>query len=317
MAHWNDKSRKPVNDWFLHARKLGWDVLLIIQNVSMLDSQARDAIAEHTVFCSRLDRLSVPYVGFLFKAFFGERLPLPRVHSARVVYGTGRDDLLADRWVYRGSDLFAAYDTKQAFLESYEHATYSMLTPWHLKGRYKKPWTWETFMRLTKIYWRRFQTPVALGAACFLGVMVAALAWPYLMATMAADAQPEVVRADEPVVEVAAQPQVVQTDTESSAEDARPLTLREQFQGFTLAAVVRNETGQYYLLRGPNDATFTDAQLRSMGYRVFTVSECELMLTTASNFADKAHVFVPGCSPRPRDRAQVDLSTIPSLQRGI
>ncbi len=31
---WQDKARKPVIDWFLHARKLGWDLFFIVQDIS-------------------------------------------------------------------------------------------------------------------------------------------------------------------------------------------------------------------------------------------------------------------------------------------
>lgn len=40
---WNDKSRQPVLDWFLHARKLGWDIIFLVQNISLVDKQAREA----------------------------------------------------------------------------------------------------------------------------------------------------------------------------------------------------------------------------------------------------------------------------------
>ena len=29
---WNDKSRQDVINWFLHARKLGWDIIFLIQD---------------------------------------------------------------------------------------------------------------------------------------------------------------------------------------------------------------------------------------------------------------------------------------------
>ena len=128
--NWNDPSRKKINDWFLHARKLGWDVILIIQDVSLLDSQARSAIAEHTVFCKRLDRVGIPVVSTFFKLVTGYRLTLPRLHVARVVYGIRPDDLIVDRWATRGDDLYRAYNTKQLFLDDYPHGTYSILPPW-------------------------------------------------------------------------------------------------------------------------------------------------------------------------------------------
>lgn len=172
--NWQDKSRQKVNDWFLHARKLGWDVLLIVQDISLIDSQAREALSEHTVFCKRIDNLSIPVIGTLFKALTGSKLKLPRVHVARVVYGTSIADLLSDRWVYRGTDLFACYDTKQLFLSNYPHGVFSALTPWHLKGRYQRPRDREFYMRMTKIVWRRFRSPVAMAAGVLVGVAIAA-----------------------------------------------------------------------------------------------------------------------------------------------
>ncbi|MDB6060359.1 MAG: hypothetical protein JWM78_462 [Verrucomicrobiaceae bacterium] len=167
--NWQDKSRQAVNNWFLHARKLGWDVLLIVQDISIIDSQARDALSEFTVFCRRLDNLQIPFIGGLVKAVTGVRLKLPRVHIAKVIYGTSETDLVSDRWVYRGNDLFACYDTKQLFLTDYSHGVYSLLTPWHIKGRFQKPRDWRFYMRITKIVWKRFKSPIAFGTGALLG----------------------------------------------------------------------------------------------------------------------------------------------------
>ena len=173
--NWQDKARKPVNDWFLHARKLGWDVILIIQDVSNLDSQARSSIAEHTVFCRRTDRLAVPFLSTFIKTLTGFRLKLPKVHIGRVVYGISESDLLVDRWVYRGTGLYAAYDTKQLFLEDYKHGPHSLLPPFYTHGRYMAERTPEFYMRLTKIYWKRFQVPVALAAGFLLATALTIL----------------------------------------------------------------------------------------------------------------------------------------------
>jgi len=67
--NWADKARADVNGWFLHARKLGWDVILIVQDIALLDSQARDAIAELVVYCRRIDNITLPLVGPLYKLF--------------------------------------------------------------------------------------------------------------------------------------------------------------------------------------------------------------------------------------------------------
>lgn len=166
--NWQDKSRKPVNDWFLHARKLGWHVYIIIQDESMLDSQARDSIGELFVRCRRLDNLRVPFVGSLFKMLLGFNLTLPRIHRAVVTYGTDKD-LKNDVWVYRGTDLFSCYDTRQMFIADYPHGTHCLLTPWHLYGRYAVEMNWTNIMRITKIYWKRFANPIVGATGMLLG----------------------------------------------------------------------------------------------------------------------------------------------------
>ena len=132
---WNDKGRLQVLDWFLHARKLRWDIIFLLQNIEAVDGQLRDSLCEHFVQCRRLDKLK------LFKV-----IQLPRIHHATVYYGTNASNgVYVDRWVYRGSDLFEAYDTEQRFKDGVEflpqgptdmRASYTHLSAWHLKGRY-------------------------------------------------------------------------------------------------------------------------------------------------------------------------------------
>lgn len=190
---WADKQRGPVNDWFLHARKLGWDVLLIVQDISVIDKQARECLAEHTVFCKRLDNLHVPVIGSFYKAITGYKLRLPRVHMGRVVYGDNAQAMLSDRWVYRGTDLFRAYDTKQLFLANYPHGPHSVLTPWHLVGRYQRTKTARQVMsQKTRIVWKRFSRPLSLVAGMMIGGAATAAAMvgldsPNMVAPMPAE----------------------------------------------------------------------------------------------------------------------------------
>jgi hypothetical protein len=135
---WNDPTRREVIDWMLHARKLGWDVMLIVQDKELLDKQARDALAEHVVYCKRLDRFRIPIVTSLVKIFTGADLRLPRLHVAIVKYGDSEQHPTVDRWFYRGSALYKGYDTKQVFAEKGE-GTSCVLSPWHTKGRYLPP----------------------------------------------------------------------------------------------------------------------------------------------------------------------------------
>ncbi|AOE85599.1 zonular occludens toxin domain-containing protein [Pseudomonas sp. TCU-HL1] len=132
---WNDKERRKLIDWFLHARKHRWDIIFLIQDIESCDAQIVRALCEHLVVCRRMDRFKIMGFG------------LPRFHVANVYYGRTAE-VKVDRWMYRGTDLFKAYDTRQVFrdgIEFYEQgpvdmrAPYSMLSAWHLKGRYLPP----------------------------------------------------------------------------------------------------------------------------------------------------------------------------------
>lgn len=171
---WQDKSRKGVNDWLKHARKKGWWMHAIIQDIQGLDSDARRSIMELTAFCKRLDRVSIPIITFLVEGTFGVKCRFPRLHLAKVVYGETESCMRVDRWVYRGTDCFSYYDTKQIFSADYEAGTYSVLSPWH-NNRSTKPAVKNLryFMRITKIVWKRFKSPVALATGLLLGCSLA------------------------------------------------------------------------------------------------------------------------------------------------
>lgn len=167
---WQDKTRQPLLNWFLHARKLGWDVIFIVQDVSIIDAQFRESLAEMTVFCKRLDRMAIPLVSPLYKILTGgSKLPLPKVHFGRVVYGYSKSDLQIDRWVYRGKELYSAYDTRQIFQANYDKGSYSQLCPDYYNWRLRSEKNWRNFVRKTKIVWKRFSAPVALATGLLIG----------------------------------------------------------------------------------------------------------------------------------------------------
>lgn len=176
---WNDKSRQDVINWFLHARKLGWDIIFLIQDLSIMDKQARVALAEHVVYCRRLDRVTLPFVGALYSFFTGSKLPLPKVHLGIVKYGDSPQSLTVERWTYTGRALYPAYDTKQAFSDHYPHGTFSVLPPWYTHGMHRVPRDARFYMKMTRIYWKRFNRPFltlasfALGCTLTLSVLVA------------------------------------------------------------------------------------------------------------------------------------------------
>ena len=143
---WAEKSRHEVIEWFLHARKLHWDILFLIQDLEAVDKQLRGALAEHVVTCRRLDRIPIPLLSGLFKLVAGKRALMPKVHVGVVRYGSTEGALVVDRWWYSGRELYGSYMTGQAFRDDIMitsqgevvdmRAPYSLLSSWHLLGRY-------------------------------------------------------------------------------------------------------------------------------------------------------------------------------------
>lgn len=127
----NDKDRAPVLDWLIHARKHGWDVYLICQDEGMIDKQARTALIEYSCRCMRLDRVKIPFIGGFLNDVFGGRVGyLPKLHMVAARVGEGASAIVAERWMYKGTELHAAYDTRQVFRSDYPHGAHSVLPPW-------------------------------------------------------------------------------------------------------------------------------------------------------------------------------------------
>jgi hypothetical protein len=151
---WQAEGRRELINFLLHIRKHLWDVYLIIQDISMLDKQARKALAEHVVYCRRTDRMSIPIISTIFR-WMGGRLPVPRMHVAHVKYGDQPTSLTVDKWWYRGDNFFDAYDTTQVFTEDYAHGPHTLLPPYFQYFKSFTNWNWKNRMRLTRIYLRQ------------------------------------------------------------------------------------------------------------------------------------------------------------------
>lgn len=147
---WGDKARQPLLDWLIHSRKLGWDVYYQMQGLEQVDKQLRATQIEYHVSVKRTDKWPIPFITPLASCF-GLNIRFPRMHIGVYRHGCDRDSLLVDRKWYRGRDLYSAYDTRQVFLDR-DHpkavAIHSVLSPWHLKGRYLKnvPSVWLRFI---------------------------------------------------------------------------------------------------------------------------------------------------------------------------
>lgn len=143
MATWmntrnfQDKGRQALLDWFVHSRKLGWDVYFICQSPEQIDKQVRNALSELSVSCKRLDKIRIPFIGSITKNFLGFEIRPPKIHVATVRYGMDQNAVVSDRWTYRGRDLYKAYDTNQVFKGDYAHGLFMNLPAWHQTGRYE------------------------------------------------------------------------------------------------------------------------------------------------------------------------------------
>lgn len=156
-----DKGRASVLDWFIHARKLGWDVYLIVQDVAIIDKQVRSALVEYEARCMRMDKVKLPLIGgwindvaaMFRKSGTGGRWGyLPRMHTVAARLGEGQNAVIAERWQYRGDWLHKAYDTRQAFSPDYPHGAHSVLHPDRFSAK-PVPLSWPAAL------WRKWSMP--------------------------------------------------------------------------------------------------------------------------------------------------------------
>lgn len=132
-----DKDRAAVLDYFAHARKHGYDTWYIMQNVVQVDKQLRESFIEQTVRHTSFAKVKIPFVGWILGALFGERAAFfPRFHRAVYRLGVNPQDLVTNSAMFTGKDVEACYDTRQVFVEAYPHGTHTVLSPWHVEGRY-------------------------------------------------------------------------------------------------------------------------------------------------------------------------------------
>lgn len=256
---WNDKGRQLVINWLLHARKLGWDIIFIIQDLSLVDKQARLALAEHVVYCRRSDRVNIPFIGAFFKLITGSKLPLPKMHFGIVKYGDSQNSLKVDTWNVMGTDLYACYDTKQAFSANYPHTVHSVLPPYYTHGRYTVPYTVKNIMRITRIYARKWSRVMAFT----FGVV---LTFIYMIYTTGDDVTSSV-NTDVKVVDV-------------------KTTLKDKFSGWVINSYSNypNQRSIYYFL-DKDGVQHTSTVFASKGIQLRPKGACELEIKKGDEYA--------------------------------
>ena len=287
---WSEDGRRELVNTLLHIRKRAWHVYLIVQDISMLDKQARKALAEHVVYCRRLDRLSVPFVGFWWQRITGSKMPLPQVHVAIVKYGDRPDSLTVERWFYRGGHLYAAYDTTQVFSASYPHGLYQVLPPFYVFGGAQTSWTWVNAMRLTRIVFRKYSLALLLAAGVALGA--AFVSWRTSAASEAREAahaaELEQLRADQSAAATAVGAQG------DAVQPSGPFTVVEES---SIAPGVWTAWFQ-------RDGVMTHSEdLPGLGYRVTRIGSCAYRLTPMSG-----RTVVARCA-----RASAPLQGVPTF----
>lgn len=296
---WNDKSRKPLIDYFVHLRKLRWDLIIIIQDESALDSQFRSLYCEHTVYCSRSDRFSIPIIGWILSRFADTTVNLPKCHIGTVMYNAGHGQTKVDTWIYRGVNLYDAYDTEQSFnRDNSTQALFQYLTPWHIKGRYidKLKYLKEKFsnIKITHLFFIGLLAGGAVAKAFTSdghhperGLFVCNSDWEKLF--------------DGCDLSVQQVKEAINTYRESkgaSSEDSSPKPLvakgdepkneAHPLDDVRISASIKFESGQYEYHFNKDGQPVDAAEL---GYRVYHKSECNALLVSYNDRTDYKDVF--------------------------
>jgi hypothetical protein len=258
---WAEEGRRELINCLLHIRKHLWDVYLIIQDISMLDKQARKALAEHVVYCRRFDRIRFPGLNFISEHLFGKPLSMPKLHMGIVKYGDQPNSMTVDRWWYNGTSLYSAYDTTQVFSSDYQTGIYCLLPPFYLHSKSLTNWNVRNVMRLTSIVLRKYSQTLLLAAGVVAGSVLAHAFMP------SPDPVPEVV--EEPLAEPVsggafpAMPERVK---------ARPLLERLTFS-HQLADGINSD-----LVFTDGERLFRTAELAFNGIKVNKIGRCKWRL---------------------------------------
>lgn len=104
---WTDKERQPVINWFLHARKLGWNICFLLQSIDFVDKQVLDPLCTYHAHCRKLAKFKIPVIGQFIK--------MPKATTCAIVSGHGSSSFKHSTVFYKGTDYFDAYDTRQSF----------------------------------------------------------------------------------------------------------------------------------------------------------------------------------------------------------
>ena len=268
---WQAEGRRELINFLLHIRKHLWDVYLIIQDISMLDKQARKALAEHVVYCRRTDRMKVPVLGGLMSFIWGKRVSMPKMHMAIVKYGDQPQSMTVDRWWYNGTALYEAYDTTQVFTEDRTDGVRSLLAPWYRYRGAFVSWNWRKYVKLTKIYLRQYSRTILLASGIFAGATIAQAIQP-------PQQPPEAAQVESDTQAMQGESGIFGNVTVGAQADRTPLVYRLSVESYF-------DMGQGRTVKFTDgNRIYDEGQLRGQGVEVALTGNCRFRLSSGDDY---------------------------------
>lgn len=280
---WTDKSRAGVIDWFLHARKMHWDVYLIVQSNDSVDKQLISALCQYNISMTNICDLPIPIIGKLIR-FGVKTLRIPNLRIGTIRRKTEKSGPALDRWWFNGSELYSGYMTGQCFTDGMEilggelvdmRSTYCLLSPWLLKGRYL-PTRKQVILNI-------IQSPQAIYAAIAASIIINLIigANPYelpdISITSEAQASPveqvsKIVVQDPKgtnleIVEPSPQPKVV--------EPVEPVVEELPIQATFGEVTISGSYGKAYILRTQKKGYLTPSETAQEGITTYYRDVCD------------------------------------------
>jgi len=167
--------RLDIIEMFLTIRHRGWSIAFIVQDFELVDKQIRRTMMQFRIDMKNLQHMPVPLLGLVCRLFFGFVWTMPAGHLGTVRYIPNKDQLV-DWWMFKGTDLYGAYDTEQEYSRDHINGNFQYLTNWYTTGRYlPEPLTRkEKFMKIL-IRWNR---DFILAIGVLIGMSVSAATIP-------------------------------------------------------------------------------------------------------------------------------------------
>ena len=141
---WKDEGRQEIINWLLLSRKRHWDLILLVQDHTMIDKQIKTTLCDYLVQASRTDRQKIPFFSKVLDFFYIDSY-MPKIHVYDIYYGFSALDAPVEVVKILGHDVYDGYDTNQIFGDGTEllgtdiidmRALYTYLPACYLSGRY-------------------------------------------------------------------------------------------------------------------------------------------------------------------------------------